>query len=145
HNTISRRGSLSHYHLKKEMNLEIKELKNVGDLSRERIVLKATADTEIGTYVVFITRKGIRLAGVLGGPVPHSFWFPNQKVKRSDLIILYTKKGPYSKKENSSGSVSYFYYWDKEQPLLPQGRNAVLAELEGWENLEIMQDDLTEE
>jgi hypothetical protein len=127
------------------MNLAIKEVKSAGDVSHERIVLEASDDTDIGSYAIFVARKGTQSKAVLGGPIRYCFWLPDLKVKKGDLIALYTKKGTSAKKENPSGSTSYFYYWNETDPIWLEGRFAVLLEIQSWDNLEIHQEDLSEE
>lgn len=128
------------------MKVALKNIYGSGELERERIVLKALDDCDIGTYAILAARRGSTSQTVEGGPIAHCFWWPDKKVKEDDLIVLYTKKGTPSVKENVSGTTSHFFYWDLLEPVWKQDRVAVLVEIgRQWAQLAVDEEDAMEE
>ncbi len=91
------------------MDVTILYIKDSGDKNHERIILKAINDCNIGKYILFdTTYKEDQISNKLR----HCYWFPDKEIKSGDKIILYTKKGHESSKQNKSGIESHFFYWD---------------------------------
>ena len=57
------------------MTIEIKYAKDAGNIEKERLVLKATSDDEIGNYVLFDTTY--LEDGRVSNEMRHSLWFPD--------------------------------------------------------------------
>jgi len=105
------------------MNLELRGVENVGDLERERVVLRATSDNaDIGKFAIFKCRPTSD-GGVASGHIVSAFWFPDRKIKKGDFVVLYTKEGTSSEKSGTN-STSYFYYWGWKEP---QWKNYIAA------------------
>ena len=115
------------------MNLEIQSFADAGTLSKERIILKAITNIDVGEYAVL--RSGVGATG--DGPTSGrkiAYWFPDEKVKANDLVILYTKAGSRSTKKMDGGRAAYFFYWGKDEPLWGSKQfGAVLLELADWQ------------
>jgi hypothetical protein len=115
------------------MNLEIRAFADAGDLSKERIVLKALTDVDVGDYAIL--RSGVASGG--GAPTSGrkaAYWFADVEVKANDVIVLYTKKGSRSSKLLDSGRTAHFFYWGKDEPLwADQKFGAVLVEITNWQ------------
>lgn len=90
------------------MNIKIRSIIDHGH-DDERIVLDVTDDTDIGEYLVLDTTY--TSAGNVSNKVRHPYWFPDKKVKKMDVVVLYTKRGKSSSKVNKDGSTSHFFYW----------------------------------
>ena len=78
------------------MQLELKSFADAGVLDKERLIIRVLADVNIGSYVVLRSKKndnGMPISGT-----KDAYWFPDVKVSRGDLIVLYTKRGTSSKK-----------------------------------------------
>lgn len=92
------------------MKLSIKSVKEHGDLPKERIILKALENVDIGNYMIadttYIDEEQV------SNKLRHTFWLPDVKVCKDDLIVLYTKAGNESVQKNKSGNKTYFFYWD---------------------------------
>ena len=115
------------------MTIEIKYAKDAGNIEKERLVLKATSDDEIGNYVLFDTTY--LEDGRVSNEMRHSLWFPDREVKENDLIVVYTKAGKDSKLENKNGTSSHFFYmglgnsiWNKN------GDCSVIMKISSWDN-----------
>jgi hypothetical protein len=114
------------------MKLEIRGVENAGELQRERVVLRAKSDTDIGNYAVFMGRAAEDDGAFLSGDVPAVFWFLNKEIKAGDLVILYSKGGTPSSKISESGRTSYFYYWGYSQPQWTKAKALALVETSSW-------------
>jgi hypothetical protein len=113
------------------MDIEIVGIKEKGNLDKERIVLKALSDLELGFVMVFLT---VGIKGKSFTSTPESvFWFPDKQVSKGDLIVLYTKKGKNTEHKNAGGNTSHFFYMniDKHYFDTPD-KIAVLIEANGW-------------
>jgi hypothetical protein len=113
------------------MKLEFSSVANAGELKSERIVLRASADADVGLYVVF---RGINKNGtsVAGGSQEQTYWFPDQKVKAGDYVVLYTRDGETSIKDRDDGKKTYFFYWGLNDTLWVKGHTPVLIEINTW-------------
>jgi len=114
------------------MKLKIKSIHSAGDLSKERLVLEATEDLDVGSHVIFAARRGSAPHRTLqGGLVPFCYWLPDKKVAKGDLVVVYTKSGSTSSKQNESNT-SYFFYWDLKAPVWVEDRYVVILEIGNW-------------
>ena len=114
------------------MNLEIRSFADSGELSKERIILKALADIGIGDYALL--RSGVTPSGRPTSGWKSAYWFPDMDVKAEDLVILYTKKGSRSSKELDGGRTAHFFYWGREEALWGSKLfGAVLLEAADWQ------------
>ena len=115
------------------MQLELKSFADAGVLDKERLIIRVLADVNIGSYVVLRSKKndnGMPISGT-----KDAYWFPDVKVSRGDLIVLYTKRGTSSKKVlEGSGGMAHFYYWSKGSPFwgADSSNTAVLIYADSW-------------
>lgn len=115
------------------MNLEITSFADTGNIVKERIVLTAVTDVDIGDYFVINSRASSDGVSATAGHKT-AYWFPDEKVKANDMVILYTKAGVKRTKQLESGRTAYFYYWGlTEAQWNREGRGAVLLEAADWE------------
>ena len=112
------------------MNPKIKYFQDIGDLSKERLVLVVEREDDIGNYLIFRTDS----AGddSVSSSVKATFWFPNKPVKAGDFIVLYTKSGKQSEKTASSGITSHFFYWGFPTAIWSEGEAAVILRTSEW-------------
>lgn len=112
------------------MMLEISSFADPGVHEKERLILKALSDVDIGKYGVF--RSAVSEDEPISG-TKAAYWFPDKRIKAGDLVILYTKQGKSSKKEISGGHTAYFYYWHRKESLWGTGQKAaVLFRIAEW-------------
>ena len=112
------------------MKLSFMAFSNPGDLERERIVLKAVSDIDVGGYAVF--RTGLANSGEATAGRKAAYWFPDADVKAGDLVVLYTKQGTRSSKPWKDGT-AYFFYWGKDEVLWSDPNfGAVFLEIAEW-------------
>ena len=89
------------------------------------MVLRATADDDIGRYAIFkclVAQNG----NVASGALPGAYWFQDKKIKSGDFVVVYSKNGAASEKVGDGGSTSHFFYWGSGAPLW-KGYSAVLV------------------
>jgi len=113
------------------MNIEIRSIKYSGVITDERLVLKVLKDCDIGRYLTFNSEytadnKVLNL-------VRHPYWFPDKFVKARDIVVLYTKEGNQSEKNNNDGSTSHFLYRNMNRPIWNKTTDcAVVLEVATW-------------
>jgi hypothetical protein len=117
-----------------EMKLEIVGVENEGDLERERLVLKATAETDATWFAIFRCVTSDKETNIRGGNIPAVYWFTGRPLKTGDFLVLYSKVGTASEKksEKAGEPSSYFYYWNSDKPLWVPGFTPTLVETPNW-------------
>ena len=111
------------------MRLVIKRLVDAGDLAKERVVLIASADLDIGKYQVADTKA---ISDGVSSTIKRVFWLPDKRVKAKDTVVLYTKQGSPNEKKNQDQTTSHFFYWGLDEPIWTPGRAAVLIQVSDW-------------
>lgn len=116
------------------MKLIISRFTETGNLSKERLVLIATEDVDIGDYVVMRSKRGE--SGNPKSGAKSAYWFPDVTVKAGDLVVVYTKKGASSKKTLDNGKVVHFYYWHLSNAIWGEehANTAVLLNVMEWKH-----------
>jgi len=112
------------------MKLEIRSFADAGQQQKERLVIRALSDVDVGDYLVLcstVTSDGKAVAGTRT-----AYWFPDKQVKSGDLVVLYSKRGTRGEKQLESGATAHFFYWGREDTLWPGGNGAVLMRASEW-------------
>ena len=113
------------------MKLNIAYIKEAGDIDNERVVLKVVEDCDIGNYFSFFSHYTD--SGNVSTSVIAPFWFMDTPVKRGDTVVIYTKSGTRSSKQNKDGTNSYFFYRNNPTALCGNEKIcAVLLEVASW-------------
>lgn len=111
--------------------IEIRKVADYNDHSKERLILDVNESTDIGDYLVLDTTY--TRDGKISNHVRHPYWFPDQKVKKGDRVVLYTRTGTNSTNPQADGSTVYFYYWGlKSSVWNDTGDCAVLLHVDEW-------------
>jgi hypothetical protein len=97
------------------MNVKLVSFADAGNIQKERVVFRATEDTDIGNYMVLCSQSDE--LGTASSGANTAYWFPDVAVKKEDLIVLYTKSGTDRKKDVTGGHTAYFYYWGSPEPI----------------------------
>lgn len=101
----------------------------------ERVVLNILEDIDIGEFLILDTTYN---KGEISNKARHPYWFPDKKVKKGDLVILYTKKGTENTIVNKSGSTSHFFYWGLNSNVWNNdGDCALLLHVDDWEHYRV--------
>ena len=113
------------------MKLEIKYVKDPGNIENERVVLVVVQPTDIGRYI--IADSTYLSNGNVSNLLRHVFWLPDQLVTVGDFIVVYTKDGNNSSKINKEGTRSFFFYWGLDKTIWNKdGDTAVIFEINDW-------------
>lgn len=112
------------------MKVEIQSIADKGIREKERIILKAVSDTDIGDYLLI--QAGFSDGQVTVGTY-QTYWFPYKAVSAGDLIVVYTKSGNQSEKELRPGRKAHFFYWGIGGPIWDKSDRApVLLHAPEW-------------
>ena len=115
------------------MTLFLRSIADAGEYGKERLVMKASEDLDIGDYVLL--QVGTVRQGVISTKTRHSFWFPYKKILKDDLVVLYTKQGASSEKDLDGGNTTHFYYWGLKDAIWTDSKlNAVLLHAPSWKS-----------
>jgi hypothetical protein len=114
------------------MILEIRSFADAGNLEKERLVLRATADTDIGNYAIFRSKRASNGKPISGSK--NAYWFPDIDVSEGDLVVLYTRAGTARRKTLTNGKTAHFYYWNQKTSFWGEDKNniAVLIQTGDW-------------
>lgn len=116
------------------MELEIESFAAAGDLSKERIILRAKNNLDVGRYAILrsrVAKSGER--DPTAGP-KIAYWFQDRNVKAEDVVVLYTKKGNTSIKDIGNGRTAYFFYWGRSETLWGSSDyGAALLDVAEWQ------------
>ncbi|MEA9842363.1 hypothetical protein [Xanthomonas campestris] len=112
------------------MKINIRGIREAGNLEKERLVLEAVTDTDIGRFL--ITRNDFIKKGSVSNKIKNSFWLPDQNVETGQLIVVYTKSGKNIIRENKDESKTHFIYLGLGDPLWEPKDAAVLIEISSW-------------
>lgn len=114
------------------MMLKVTGIADRGDRVKERVVMRAMIDTDVGDYAVF--RSKLLEEGAVSSDTTDAFWFPDKFVNAKDLVVLYTKAGTASERVLKSGRTVHFYYWGKSAALWAGSDHVpVLVHASNWE------------
>ena len=115
------------------MRLQLVAIGDRGIANQERIHLAALTDTDASFYVVMLS-VSIIAQGTVAAAARPAFWFPAQKLKAGDNVVLYTRAGTPSFQKRADGGTDYFYFWGLNQTVFNNFTAcAVLAELAEWQ------------
>ena len=116
-----------------KMTLEFRTVADQGDLEKERLIMTANADTDIGDYAILQTGYGESLPSTV---VFNAFWFPNKKISIGDVVVLYTRTGTRSERTTEGGETIHFFFWNIDSPIWEtSNRCAVLLDAPLWDVL----------
>ncbi|HHG9580228.1 TPA: hypothetical protein ACPY17_004825 [Citrobacter freundii] len=113
------------------MKVKILSVHNHGDEKEEYVMLKVLEDCDIGDYMIAdSTYTG---DGRISNKIRHTYWFPDKKVAKGDLVSLWTKKGTNLERKTDSGTLVHRFYWGLNQPVWnDDGDCAVLYLISDW-------------
>ena len=91
------------------MKVKIRGVVDGKSLNDEMLVIDIIEDTDMGQYLVMdSTYQSDR---TVSNKFRHIYWFPTQKVKKKDVVVLYTKHGNDSIAKKEDFNI-YFFYWN---------------------------------
>jgi hypothetical protein len=112
------------------VEIKITAVHGHGDLKKEYVYLTALKDCNLGDYALVsstylddsrITNRGRNF-----------YWFPNTKVKKGDLISLWTQHGTDTFGKTNKGLPVHRFYWGSAETLWDGKEDcAVLLKISG--------------
>lgn len=96
------------------MNLEIVEIRDRGKLELERLILRATADIDLGEHALFAAYGP---SGRVTTYVIATFWFPDVEVKAGDEIVVRSGVGDTVAEQREDGTSVRSFYWNRQAPV----------------------------
>jgi hypothetical protein len=113
------------------MKLKISSFAEAGNFQKERVILSANTDLELGEYALFCSSLSSDGKATSGRKT--AYWFPDGAIKKDDLVVVYTKRGSSSTKELSNGRTAHFFYWGDDRAMWGgSGNGAVLLRVSEW-------------
>ncbi|QFY43627.1 hypothetical protein F6R98_14175 [Candidatus Methylospira mobilis] len=113
------------------MRLKITNIRDQGDLDKERIVMKVESAGNVGEFLLI---QSAHLNNAVTNDVYHTYWFPDKSVNVGDFVVLYTKVGKNSEKPFKDVK-SHFFYWGKTKTIWDRDDcAAVLMHAPEWES-----------
>lgn len=113
------------------MKLKITNIRDQGNLDKERVVMKVESGGNVGEFL--LVQSEYHNNSVTNG-VYDTYWFPDKDVNVGDFVVLYTKSGTNSEKPFKEVK-SHFFYWGRKQPMWnTENRAAVLMHAPTWES-----------
>ena len=114
------------------MNIQIRSFADAGDIEKERMSLRVSANIDLGAYAIFFTLTSSDGKPTAGNKV--AYWFPDANVKVGDLVVLYTKSGERRTKELTTGGTAHFFFWGLKKPIWNTPKaGCVLLSVDEWE------------
>ena len=115
------------------MNLELIAVRDAGDNANERVVFRVMADCDVGAYFTFISHYTNIATKRVSTTVLAPYWFPDKMVHANDYVVVYTKEGVNSTKQNDDGTTSYFFYRGLKDAVCTDAAScAVLLSVAQW-------------
>jgi hypothetical protein len=113
------------------MKIDIRGVYEAGNLEKERIVLRANSEIDIGRFI--LSRNSYIADGAVHDKMRNAFWLPDQNVEAGHLVVIYTKNGENRVRVNKDGSKTHFIYSGLTQPIWSSEDAIVLFEIASWE------------
>jgi len=114
------------------MKMKVTAFRDVGNLDKERLVMRVDAPCNVGEYLVM---QADFEGGMVMNKVHDTYWFPDTPVQAGDYVVLYTKVGA-DKSTPFKEVTSHFFYWGKNGALWSGAeRSAVLMHSPEWQSM----------
>ena len=98
------------------MKLKITAVRDIRNIDSERVVMEATEDCDLGDYILFDTTYTEK--GGVSNEWRHIFIFPNKKVKKGEIVRVYTKKGSTGEIPAKGDTPHHYnFYWNLEKSI----------------------------
>lgn len=91
------------------MNVHIERVYSEGGVNTEFVELRVDADCDIGKYL--IADSSYQKNGTVSNRLRHVYWFPDKKVKKGELVTLWTKVGD-DQETTTNGTRDHWFYWN---------------------------------
>jgi hypothetical protein len=89
--------------------LKIISIENRGHPDLERIILEVVADCDTDGFMIARTKSLLDELGSVSASFTHTFWMPDNMVKKGDRVLVWTKRGAATKTADEAGPVHNYY------------------------------------
>jgi hypothetical protein len=114
------------------MQVNIISVHHQGNYEKEYVLMRVKEECNIGRCI--LADSTYLSSGRVSNKLRHMFWIPDKKVKRGDLVSVWTKAGDDTTTSNSDGDTIHRFYWGlKSSVWNNEGDSAVLFELNTWQ------------
>ncbi len=118
------------------MDVQISTISGHGDAAKGYVYIKVDNDCDIGHYLLSDTTY--KSEGVVSNKLRHIYWFPDQKVKAGDVVVLRTGKGTNISEKMDDGHIKYRFYWQLGSAVWNNdGDAAVLIRAPEWAHYKV--------
>ena len=76
--------------------------------------MRVRQDVDIGDFM--LVRTGFEEDEVTTD-VSNALWFPYERLRAGDLVVVYSKRGGSKRKRLDDGHKAHFFYWGQDAPL----------------------------
>ena len=76
--------------------------------------MRVRQDVDIGDFM--LVRTGFEEDEVTTD-VSNALWFPYERLRTGDLVVVYSKRGRNKRKGLDDGHKAHFFYWGQDSPL----------------------------
>lgn len=90
------------------MDLRIIAINKKGKENEEHVSLIADNDCNLVNFMIADTTYGS--SGKESNKLRHVYWFPSQKIKKGDVVLLFTGQGKDIKHDDKNGT-GYIFHW----------------------------------
>lgn len=112
------------------MEIVVSSIGDRGNLANERIGFKVLRNCQLKFFLVHKTQRTENGFANVG---ESSYWFLPTEVVAGDKVVLYTKSGINSVKNNPDGSKTYFFYWGLSKSNFKNDKDTiVLVRIDDW-------------
>lgn len=96
------------------MILHLSDIKDRGNIEKERIVFDVIGDGNLTNYLIgqtYQVDEGFDVKFV------KTFWFTDAEANQGDRVVLYSKKGEDRVVRNKNNRSTFFYFWYSEDSI----------------------------
>ncbi|OLU22492.1 hypothetical protein BVH03_25040 [Pseudomonas sp. PA15(2017)] len=112
------------------MRIKVRSVQDAGNLEKERVVIYALEDGQIGSQILASTQR--HGAGV-SNEIYNAYWIPDREIKKDDVVVVYTKSGKNTDRKNKDETRSYFFYMGLDKPTYVNDKvAAVVFSIDKW-------------
>jgi hypothetical protein len=115
------------------MKIKVLSIKDAGNIAKERVVIRAMDNVDLGKYAVACTeydKDNKSFSPEFVGMV----WFPDIIVAKNHFIVIYTKSGTHSSSVKENGVQTHFFYFDIDSSIWESEKNGVaLLNITDWQ------------
>jgi hypothetical protein len=116
------------------VKIAITSIHNHGDHSKEFVILSVREKANLKHFLLADTTY-VNDGKAISNLTRHTYWFPPTEVCSSDVVVLHTRPGTYSKEPFRGGFMHHFYWCLQKAVWNDSGDVAVLYQIDEWQTM----------